>query len=48
MKNKIIKSLTLGLSCLMLTLTISTATLSNNTKSTNTHIIKIDIESPNS
>ena len=48
MKNKLIKTLTVALGCLMLTLTISTGVLNNNTTNTNTHVVHVDMDSPNS
>ncbi len=47
MKNKIIKTLTVGLSCLMLTLTIFTGGLNHNsTSSFKGNHVHIDEESP--
>ncbi|WP_156946323.1 hypothetical protein [Clostridium akagii] len=48
MKNKLIKTFAMALGCLMLTLTISTGVLNNNTTNTNTHVVHVDQDSPNS
>ncbi len=54
MKNKLIKTLTMALGCLMLTLTISTGVLNKSTINTKSHvqhgihIIHVDEDSPNS
>ena len=46
MKNKLIKTLTMALGCLMLTLTISTGVLNHNTTNTNSHVVHVDMEMP--
>lgn len=49
MKKKILRNLTLGLGCLMLTLIISTSVLMHNsTTNSNIHVIHPQEESPNS
>jgi len=46
MKKKLIKTLTMALGCLMLTLTISTGVLNHSTTNTNTHVIHVDQNMP--
>lgn len=47
MKSKrIIKILTTGLCCLMLTLSISNSALNHNPRSTNSHTIHVDVDMP--
>mgnify|MGYP001382683280 CR=1 FL=1 len=47
MKNKLIKTLTMALGCLMLTLTISTVVFNHSTTNTNSHVVHVDQEMPN-
>ncbi len=46
MKKKLIKTLTMALGCLMLTLTISTGVLNHRITNTNTHVVHVDQNAP--
>ncbi len=48
MKNKLIKTLAMALGGLMLTLTISMGALNHSTTNTNTHVVHVDQDMPNS
>lgn len=49
MKKNILRNLTLGLGCLMLTLSISTSVLMHNsTTNSNIHVIQLQEDMPNS